>query len=372
MSNYYNSNPSASFTLDHNSAYFQDVPITDDADIAELQLRINGACEFVERYCNRKFAKNTYQNVYTVKQDGSIILDNPPVTSINRICYCNGGWLSLGNSTAWSPAYSTTLTSLVLNQYANGVLSTTTLNYAQYPTLSSLSNAINAVGLSANASDYSFGFSFTQNGTYFTQPSYQGTYLSNPVYLWYTGVNWVVSSVIGTLGSNYWQNSSTSMFGNYTQHGYSVGLIVSNSGWVSSVSGTTSSGYLAANLPTTDIVAFQYGNETGQTQILSWQPYNSLLAPNIWPTTGFYSMQYDVSSGILDWFFPRGLRLLVNYTGGFDPVPESIMLVTSKLVLEASRKKSETLGSYSYTLEDFENLANNDKRILGYYRERNC
>ena len=287
--NNYNTNPTASFTLDHNSAYFKDVPINSDSDTEELILRINGACSFIERYCNRRFAKQNYSEVYTVRQDGSLVLNNCPITTINRICYSNGGWLNIGNTTAYSPAYSTGIGFLTLSQYVSGVQSSQTFQYATYPTLAQLASAINTYG----------------------------------------------------------------------------------HGWAASVTGTTSTGFPASQLPTTDIVAFQNGTETNSTQILSWQPYNSLLAPNIWPTRGYY-LQYDVSSGILDWYFPRGMRLLVEYVGGFDPVPEAINLVAARMVNEASRKKSETLGSYSYTLEDINSLPNSDRKLLGYYKDRGC
>ena len=60
MSEYYNPNPTASFTIDPHSPYFKNIPLPENSDREELVLRINGACSFIERYCNRKFAKQTY------------------------------------------------------------------------------------------------------------------------------------------------------------------------------------------------------------------------------------------------------------------------------------------------------------------------
>lgn len=288
MSNFYNSNPTGSFTIDTNSAYFKDLPITCEKDREELQLRINAACSFIERYCDRNFKKQQYSEIYTVRQDGSIILDNAPISSINRICYSNGGWFNVANATAWSPNYSTGEGFLTLSQYQGGILTTQTFEYATYPTLAQLASAINAYGQGWNA-------------------------------------------------------------------------------WVTE--GNTPTGFPNDQLPTSDIVAFQNGTANLYTSVLCWQPYESLLAPNIWPTTNYY-ISYDVSSGILDWFFPRGLRLRVDYTGGFDPVPEAINLVAARMVLESSRKKSESLGDYSFTNEDINQLPNSDRKLLGFYRNR--
>ena len=287
----YNPNPTASFTLDHKSAFFKDLPITCSKDTEELILRINGACSFIERYCNRRFAKANYSEIQTVKQSGSIILDNAPVSSINRVAYSNGGWFNVANATAWSPNYSTGVGFITLSQYVSGVLTSQTFEYTDYPMISQLASAINVYGQGWNA-------------------------------------------------------------------------------WVTS--GNTPTGFPNDQLPSSDIVAYQNGTANLYTSVLMWQPYESLLAPAIWPTTEYYSPSYDVSSGILDWFFPRGIRLRLDYTGGFNPIPPEIEYVTARLVLEASRKKSESLGDYSFSMEDISSLPNSDKRILGYYRNRGC
>jgi hypothetical protein len=288
------------YWLSHNSPYFKDVPINNDQDREELALRIKSACEFIERYCNRQFALNSYSGVYTVRQDGSLILDNPPIQSIDRIMYSNGGWLYLANTTDYDPSYSTglppsnSLTNMIpslgfitLTETINGVRNTLTYNYSDYPTLGQLATQINA-------------------------------------------------------------DAAT----NHT-------------GWVATVP------YAYLMYPSEDLVAYQYSGCGTQTMVLSWISYNALLCPNVWPTRGYY-LQYEVSSGILDWYFPRGMRLRCDYTAGFDPVPEPIKLVTAKLVLESSRKKSETLGDYSYSYDDIESLPASDKRLLGRYLDRRC
>jgi len=243
-------------------------------------LKINSATEYIERYCNRNFAKADRSGVFTVRQDGSIILDSPPVETVNRICFSNGGFLIVKNTTQYSPTYSTSPTGIRITHVEGGLRIVQAFTYADCPTLESLATAINGYG----------------------------------------------------------------------------------HGWTATVTGNY--GYM----PTSDIVAFQFG-KAGQT-LLIWQDYEFFLAPSIWPTNNFFAQQYDVSSGILDWVFPRGLRVRIDYTSGFDPVPAPIVEVAARLVLEVNKKKSETLGNYTYTLDDLDKLPNSDRQILSRYKDR--
>ena len=286
--NQYSIDPTPSFTLPWNSPYLKDIPINNDSDREELALRCKAACGFIERDCNRKFAQQGYTMVCTVKQEGSIILDNPPITSVDGVYYCNAGWLNLYNPTAYAPTASTMDGQIKLAQTVSGERSSQLFTYADYPTIATMVDAINTYG-------------------------------------------------------NGWQADVTA--------------------------GTDAYGMLLADLPTTDIVAFQMNTCNTWTPLLSWIPYNAMLAPNIWPTRDFF-LEYDVSSGILSWFFPRGLRLRVDYVGGFSPVPEPIMLVASNLVTQANRKNSETLGDYQFSLEDVAKLPDSDRKLLGYFKDR--
>ena len=286
--NQYTINPTASYWLDPTSAWFKDVPINSDADLEELTLRCKSACSFVERHCNRKFARQGYSAVYVVRQDGTTILDNPPITSIDRICYSNGGFLNLANATAYSPIYQTTLTSLKLAQVNAGIRSSQGFDYTTYPTLALLAGAINSYG-------------------------------------------------------NGWEATITA--------------------------GNDPNGFPFTNYPTSDLVALQMATCHTAATVLQWIDYQSYLAPAIWPTREYFARD-DFASGVLTWFFPRGLRLKLDYVGGFDPIPPAIIEVTSRLVLGSARKKSVTLGQYSYTLEDLDKLPNSDKQILSRYKDR--
>jgi hypothetical protein len=133
--------------LDYSSKYFHSLTLTDE-DAETVQTLIDAACEYVEKYCNRRFQRGQWDKVYTVSQEGSIVLDNPPIVSIDRLCVASSGWLLVKNTspTVTNASYSTTGTSLKLGWYAAGVRGTAELRYSQYPTLGSLAAGVSAVG----------------------------------------------------------------------------------------------------------------------------------------------------------------------------------------------------------------------------------
>lgn len=269
--------------ITHSSAYFKDVDLSTDDDRQALTLQIKAATDFVERYCNRHFEEDTYSEVYTALQDGCIVLNNPPCISVDRICYCNGGYLTLSNTTAYAPSYSTTETSIKIAHVTNGVRSTSELTYAAYKTLGTLATAIQAIG----------------------------------------------------------------------------------SGWVASVqTGKTS-------YPSSDIVALQFGGASASQILLYWEDYTGWVSGNVLPTRNYFQ-SYDASTGILDWCFPRGIRIRVDYTGGYEVCPPAISQVIANLVLEKNKMKSESLGSYSYTMQDVSALPMADQRVLAEYKDRTC
>lgn len=139
--------------LDYQSKYFHSLRLTDeDAEVA--QTLIDSACEFIEKYCNRKFQRDQYDKVYTVSQEGSIVLDNPPIVSIDRLCVASGGWVLVKNTSGavTNASFSTTDDSVKLLWYAAGIRSTAELQYTDYPMLGDLATAINNVGSGWDAS----------------------------------------------------------------------------------------------------------------------------------------------------------------------------------------------------------------------------
>ena len=71
-----------------------------------------------------------------------IILRNQPVDKIVRVCFFNNGWLLVGNNAAQVASFSTTATGLTLTSITDGVVTSTTLDYATYPTIGELAAEI--------------------------------------------------------------------------------------------------------------------------------------------------------------------------------------------------------------------------------------
>src|SRR4051812_21463861 len=85
---------------------------------------IHGAVSFIEKYCNRAFALQEHDEVFTVANDGSIILTHIPVSHITRFCRATGEYATITNTAAELAAVSTTADELKIMS----VLSGTTTN----------------------------------------------------------------------------------------------------------------------------------------------------------------------------------------------------------------------------------------------------
>ena len=284
--------------LDYTSSYFRNLSISTDTDRQAVNLLIASAVEFVERVCNRHFKEAEYDKVFTVLQDGSVLLANPPISAISRLCAFSLVWATIANTSGSIPIanYSTTESGLQLIHYAAGVKVKATLAYSDYPTLGQLATAVAALG-------------------------------------------------------NGWSMSITSGKTDY---------------------------------PSTDLIAMQVGNAKGGGNLSAWEDYTGTFANMIYgPTAGIAfdrGISYDTSyslepqAGFLRGFI-RGSKVRAIYTGGWSDPPEPIKQVVASLVTSAfngpeGRIKSETLGSYSYSLEDASKLPASDQRVLAYYKDR--
>jgi hypothetical protein len=138
--------------LDYQSAYFHSLNLT-SGQSETVQSLIDSAIEWVEKYCRRSFAKAEHEAIFTVLQDGSIVLDSPPIEHIARLCVASGGWLTVENTSATvsNATYSVSDTGLITNHWASGVRATNTLLFADYPTLTTLAAAIVAIGVGWSA-----------------------------------------------------------------------------------------------------------------------------------------------------------------------------------------------------------------------------
>lgn len=115
------------------------------------------------------------------------------------------------------------------------------------------------------------------------------------------------------------------------------------------------------DFPSADIVAresYYCANKTAHVR--TWVDYEDRI---VFTTTG-----------IVEGFGAyRGNNCRVQYVGGFADIPEPLKLVLANLVIqsfEGKQIKQESIGHYSYTLEDGEKLPFNDKKVLAYYRDR--
>ena len=139
------------------------------------QLILSGQTH-IERFCNRVFAQQQFDEQCQVLQDGSLILRNIPVAYISRFCTASGNWLTVHNSSATVANVATTTTALILTGIVSGVTTTTQLLYQTYPTLNGMAGAINGVGSGWSATVASGGFGNYPSGD--LTPGQYGTALS--------------------------------------------------------------------------------------------------------------------------------------------------------------------------------------------------
>src|SRR5579871_3732674 len=106
--------------FDYRSPYFAALNLT-SSDSEVIDSLTISAQAFIEKWCRRHFVRQEWDLVFPVEQDSSIILANPPVDHISRVCRAYGNYLSIANETAQSASFSTNKTALNLNQMVNGV-----------------------------------------------------------------------------------------------------------------------------------------------------------------------------------------------------------------------------------------------------------
>jgi hypothetical protein len=144
-----------SFTFSNDEG--DQTPTTTDLDPdGQVEAMVNAVDKFISNYCRRVFDSASY----TEYQNGSglpdILLDNYPVTAIDRLSF--GGVAAVracNTNTSTRASVSVNTTGVVLNY--NGTANTTCL-FATYTTLTTMVAAINAItGWSAELVDASYG-----------------------------------------------------------------------------------------------------------------------------------------------------------------------------------------------------------------------
>ena len=136
-------------TLSRVKEYLEISVTTYDAKLTTLLGAVSRA---VEQWCDRKFIAETvieYHDGADAWRRGFISLCRSPVTAITRVAACPEAVITVGNTdttTNQRASVSVTSTGVTLSRTASAVTTTNTLAFATYTTLTSLANAITAVG----------------------------------------------------------------------------------------------------------------------------------------------------------------------------------------------------------------------------------
>jgi hypothetical protein len=131
--------------ITYNSPLLMKAGITPENRANAVQA-IRAASMAIERYCKRVFALTNHDEVHHAGQFGTVFLNNFPVTQITRVFNHHVLAFTPSNSVAVAANFNTTPESLLLTATANGATTTSTLDYATYPTLTALAAAVNGLG----------------------------------------------------------------------------------------------------------------------------------------------------------------------------------------------------------------------------------
>ena len=167
------------------------VPNFPAADNAVMQDIVNAASEVIEKWCNRTFASTTYDETYDGTGHRNLILNNYPVTHIDRIMSSPVSVLSIRNtSTAVSRAnFSLSSTTLSLTSVANGVATPHEVDLEDCPTLADVATAINAF-----SADGWTATALGQYSTWATSELYAPQFCSD---CRWSGIGWIWHHVFG-------------------------------------------------------------------------------------------------------------------------------------------------------------------------------
>ncbi len=122
------------------------VPQFDSADVQVMTDIVNAASGIIEKYCNRTFSVTAYDQLIDGTGHQNILLDQYPVTQLDRLMFNPVPVLSIGNrkNTVSRASFRLDSTSLYLVSAAAGVVTTRTITRASHLTLADLATAVNA------------------------------------------------------------------------------------------------------------------------------------------------------------------------------------------------------------------------------------
>ncbi|QDU81559.1 hypothetical protein Pla110_33010 [Polystyrenella longa] len=112
------------------------------ADVGTLTACIKSASSAIENYCGRTFSAIDHDESVTPGQYGQIILEHFPVNYLTGVYDSINSNAILIKCTATTSSYSVRDDYLHLTSTTSGVTTTNSLSFSDYPSLTSLSNAI--------------------------------------------------------------------------------------------------------------------------------------------------------------------------------------------------------------------------------------
>ena len=109
---------------------------------------VEAASAAIERYCNRVFASTSHSEFRDGDGSSIVMMDNFPITAVSRVSAYPTAALQVWNTddtTNSRASVAVTSTGLTLVRVASGVMTTSTLTFAAYPTIVAMQGAINAL-----------------------------------------------------------------------------------------------------------------------------------------------------------------------------------------------------------------------------------
>jgi hypothetical protein len=119
-----------------------------------LDALITAVSRGVENYCWRTFAVTSYDELYPGNHQVELVLRNYPIVSVERVACAPVGVLRVTNTSSSNQRATVKVkaTGLELIRIASGVATTSTILFADQPTLSALATAVTALGNGWSAS----------------------------------------------------------------------------------------------------------------------------------------------------------------------------------------------------------------------------
>ncbi len=145
-------------TQDYLAAALGDYPLS-AAATASLPALATAASRLIRDWCNRRFTRQTYDELYTVDPGNTLVLDQHPVNQVLRLSTNPTAVLTVGQADAVTNQRATAqlattgnadsglvVTGLTLTRYASGVAYAASFPFSSSITTQALAAAINAYG----------------------------------------------------------------------------------------------------------------------------------------------------------------------------------------------------------------------------------